>query len=251
MIRYIIIEDQLAAFKYLKKILDTEYNEKLDFVGTSDSINNGVKLIREANPDLIFMDIELKDGLAFDLLDNFSSTINFEVIFTSGHSDYRERSMDYFAFYFLNKPILKEKLRFVMTKYLAKKTAFDLEKYLVFKDQINAEKKTIALPLSNGQFSVIILDDLIYCEADGSYTYYYTSDNKKYISSNNLKKVEDLLSNSSFYRIHRSILLNLKHIKQYNINGKLKLTNNKSVTVSHRNKKGFFKIVKLMNYTID
>jgi two-component system LytT family response regulator len=251
MIRYIIIEDQPAAFKHLKEILDAEYKEELDFIGTADAVHNGIKLINDVNPDLIFMDIELKDGLAFDLLDHFSSAINFEIIFTSGHIDYREKSMDYFAFYFLNKPIFKEKLRFVMTKYLTKKTAFDLEKYLVFKDQINAEKKTIALPLSNGQFSVIVLDDLIYCEADGSYTHYYTSDNKKYISSNNLKKVEDLLCNSSFYRIHRSVLLNLKHIKQYNVNGKLTLTNNKSVNVSHRNKKGFFKIVKLMNYTID
>ncbi len=251
MIRYIIIEDQQSAFNQLKRMLDSEYLAELNFAGTADSVVAGINLIQDAKPDLIFLDIELKDGLSFEILDYFSSTVDFEVIFTSGYIDYKMKSMDYFAFYFLNKPILKDKLKFVLAKYLAKKTAFDLEKYLIFKDQVNAEKKKIALPLSNGSYSVIVLDDLMYCEADGSYTNYYTTTGKKFTSSNNLKKVEELLSNSSFYRIHRSILLNMKHIKEYNVNGKLILTNNKSVNVSHRNKKGFLRILKLMNYTID
>ncbi len=251
MIKFVIIEDQPTAFKHLKGILDVEYTHELKFSGTAGSIKDGIELIENENPDLIFLDIELRDGLSFDLLDHFSSKVNFEVIFISGFVDYREKAMDYFAFYFLSKPVMIEKLKLVVSKYLAKKTAFDLGKYLIFKNQINAIKTTIALPLNNGTFNVIVVDDLIYCEADGSYTNYYTIGNKKYTSSNNLKKVEDLLSNSSFYRIHRSILLNLKHIKQYNNNGKLTLSNNKSLSVSHRNKKGFFKIVRLMNYTLD
>ena len=251
MIKYIIIEDEQSAFKQLKGILDTEYKTKLDFLGTTDTVSDGIALIKDQKPDLIFLDIELKDSIAFDILDQFTDVVHFEIIFTSGHIDYKEKAMEYFAFYFLNKPIQKEKLLNVVNKYLAKKTAFNYEKYLVFKNQIQAQKQSIALPTSKGNFIIIDLDELMYCEASGSYTNYYTVNNKKYVSSNNLKKVEKLLSDSSFYRIHRSILLNLKHVKLYNANGKITLTNNKKVTASARNKNGFIKILKLMNYNLD
>ncbi len=251
MIKFIIIEDEQAAFKNLKSILDIEYQTQLDFLGTTDNVKDGIQLIKKTNPDLIFLDIQLVGGSAFDILDHFTEVINFEIIFTSGFIDYKEKAMEYFAFYFLNKPIQKDQLKKVVDRYLLKKSAFDLEKYIVFKNQLETEKKTIALPLNNGGYTIINLDDLIYCEADGSYTTYYTTNNKKYMSSNNLKKVELLLSNTYFYRIHRSVLLNLKHISQYNVNGKIRLTNNKTVAVSARKRKGFIKILKLMNYTID
>ena len=251
MIRIIIIEDEKSAFKRLKEILDIEYKNELVVIGSADSVKDGISLILEKKPDLIFLDIELKDGVSFKILDSFGDNVNFEVIFTSGYINYKEKAMDYFAFYFLSKPIQKEKLLKVVDRYLKKRTVFDLEKYLIFKNQIETEKKTIALPSSNGGFNIINLDDLMYCEADGSYTNYYTKNNKKFVSSNNLKKVETLLSGSNFYRIHRSILLNLKHIKKYNTNGKITLSNNKTLSTSHRNKKGFFKILKLMNYTLD
>lgn len=251
MIRIIIIEDEPAALKRLRQLLKEEYNGKLDFIGNADTVDSGIQLIKEQQPDLIFLDVQLKDGISFEILDHFTNSVNFEVIFISGFVDYKEKAMEYFAFYFLSKPVQKEKLKKVVDKYLAKRSAFDLEKYLIFKNQIAFEKKTIALPSHSGTFNIVNLEDLIYCEADGSYTNYYTTDNKKYVSSNNLKKVEGLLGDSSFYRIHRSTLLNLKHIKKYNTNGRIVLSNSKTLTVSERNKKGFFKILKLFNYTID
>ena len=251
MIKFIIIEDELAAFNHLKGILDIQFGRKLNYLGTSDNITDSIQLIKEKQPDLIFLDVQLKDGVGFDILDHFSDEVNFEVIFTSGHIDFKEKALDYFAFYFLNKPVEKEKLVKIVNIYLAKKSAFNLEKYLIFKNQLGAEKKTIALPINNGRFAIINLDELMYCEADGSYTSYYTTDNKKYTSSNNLKKAETLLSNSSFYRIHRSVLLNLKHIKKYNTKGEITITNNKTVVVSARNRNGFFKILKLFSYTLD
>tara|TARA_R110002073_G_scaffold220418_1_gene380524 strand:+ start:4480 stop:5235 length:756 start_codon:yes stop_codon:yes gene_type:complete len=251
MTKVILIEDEPAALNYLIEILTSTYRGKLQILGTSDTVEGGIALIIDTKPDLVFLDIELKDGIGFEILNHFSENVNFEVIFTSGHIDYKEKAMDYFAFYFLSKPIQMEKFTRVIDRYLLKKTAFDFEKYLIFKNQLESERKTIALPSSNGNYIIIDLEELMYCEADGSYTNYYTSTNKKFVSSSNLKKVESLLSNSSFYRIHRSILLNLKHVKKYKTNGKITLSNNKTVTVSSRNKKGFFKILKLLNFIID
>ena len=104
--------------------------------------------------------------------------------------------------------------------------------------------------MKNGDFCLVDIDDIIYCEADGSYSHFFTSDNKTYITSNNLKKVEHILKHTSFFRIHRSTLLNLKHIVQYNNTGEVILSNNKKLLVSSRNKTSFLRVLKLMNYTI-
>ena len=207
-------------------------------------------MIKEINPQLIFLDIELVDGNGFEILDFFSFSSSFEVIFTTGLRDYKEKAMDYFAFYYLNKPILKDQLTTVLNKFLSKQTAFDTEKYLAFKNQLENRQKKISLPMSNVDFCIIDIHDVVYCEADGSYTHFYTKDSKSYTTSNNLKSVENILKHATFFRIHRSILLNLKHIVRYNNTGELTLTNKKKLLVSTRNKTSFLRVLKLMNYSI-
>jgi len=207
-------------------------------------------LINDLNPQLIFLDIQLQDGNGFEILDYFSNSSTFEVIFTTGLKDYKEKAMDYFAFYYLNKPIQEGQLFGVLDKFLAKQSAFNSEKYLAFKNQLENKHHKISLPMQNGDFTIVDIDDILYCEADGSYTKFYTSDNKVYITSNNLKKVESILMQASFFRIHRSTLLNLKHVVQFNHTGELVLSNKKKLLVSSRNKTNFLRILKLMNYSI-
>ena len=250
MLKALIIEDELAAYTHLKSILDINYAAQMTIVGHETSVKMGIQRIEEINPDLVFLDIELEDGNGFEILDYFSNLSSFEVIFTTGLRGYKEKAMDYFAFYYLNKPILKEQLSKVVDKFLSKQTAFDTEKYLAFKNQLEYQHKKISLPMKNGDFSLVDIDDIIYCEADGSYTHFFTSDNKTYTTSNNLKKVENILKHTSFFRIHRSILLNLKHIVQFNNTGEIKLTNKKKLLVSSRNKASFLRVLKLMNYSI-
>ena len=250
MVRALIIEDEIAAYTHLKYILETSYNSQISIVGHESSVEKGIQLIKQVNPQLVFLDIELEDGNGFEILDYFSNSSTFEVIFTTGLRDYKEKAMDYFAFYYLNKPILKDQLTLVIDKFLSKKTAFDIEKYSAFKNQLESGPKKISLTITNGHYLILDIDDIIYCEADGSYTHFFTNDNKTYTTSNNLKKVENILQHTSFFRIHRSTLLNLKHVVQYNNTGEIKLSNNKKLQVSSRNKTSFLRVLKLMNYTI-
>lgn len=251
MIRAVIIEDETAAYKHLKSIIESSYGSQLTILGHETSVEKGIKLILDLNPQLVFLDIELQDGNGFEILDYFSDSSTFEVIFTTGLKDYKEKAMDYFAFYYLNKPITKEQLTTVIDKFISKQSAFDTEKYIVFKNQLENQHRKISLPMKNGNFCIIDIDDIIYCEADGSYTHFFTTDNKTYTTSNNLKKVENILRHATFFRIHRSILLNLKHIVQFNNTGEIKLTNKKKLLVSSRNKTNFLRILKLMNYSIN
>lgn len=251
MISAVIIEDETAAYKHLNTILENSYSSQITVLGHEACVEKGIKLIKDLNPQLVFLDIELQDGNGFEILDYFSNSSTFEVVFTTGLRGYKEKAMDYFAFYYLNKPITKEQLTTVIDKYISKQTAFNTEKYVAFKNQLENQHKKISLPMKNGDFCIIDIDDILYCKADGSYTHFFTTDNKTYITSNNLKKVENILQHSTFFRIHRSLLLNLKHIIQYNNSGEIKLTNNKKLLVASRSKTNFLRILKLMNYSIN
>ena len=250
MISAVIIEDENAAYKHLKNILETNYGSKITVVGHETGVEKAIKLINDLNPQLVFLDIQLQDGNGFELLDHFSNSSSFEVIFTTGLKDYKEKAMDYFAFYYLNKPIQEEQLIGVLDKFLSKQTAFDTDKYFTFKNQIENKQNKISLPMQNGGFVIADIDEILYCEADGSYTNFFTTDNKIYTTSNNLKKVESILMHATFFRIHRSTLLNLKHIVQYNNTGELTLSNKKRMMVSARNKTNFLRVLKLMNYSV-
>ncbi|MHB1146654.1 MAG: LytR/AlgR family response regulator transcription factor [Lutibacter sp.] len=250
MISAIIIEDENAAYQHLKNILERNYGSQLAIVGHETGVEKGIKLINDLNPQLVFLDIQLQDGDGFEILDHFSNSSSFEVIFTTGLKDYKEKAMDYFAFYYINKPIQEDQLITVVDKFLSKQSAFDSEKYLNFKNQVENKHHKISLPMKNGEFIIVDIDDILYCEADGSYTNFYTKDNKIYTTSNNLKKVESILTHATFFRIHRSTLLNLKHIIQYNNTGELVLSNKKKLLVSSRNKTNFLRMLKLMNYSV-
>jgi len=250
MINAIIIEDENAAYKHLKDIVETNYSSQIKIVGHETGVEKGIKLINDLKPQLIFLDIELEDGNGFEILDHYQNNIKSEIIFTTGLRNYKEKAMDYFAFYYLNKPLIKEQLITVLDKFLAKKTTFNNEKYGAFKTQVENKHDKITLPMKNGGFNLIQLDDILYCEADGSYTHFYTTDKKICIVSKNLKTIESILPQNLFFRIHRSTLLNLKHIVSYNNNGEIQLTNNKKLLVSSRNKASFLRVLKLMNYSI-
>ncbi len=252
MIKAIIIEDEIHAFNHLNNIIYTHFAEQIKIIGTADSVKGGIELIEENNPELVFLDIQINGGTGFDVLDYFGKNTDFEIIFTTGLLDYKGKAMDYFAFYYLNKPIRETQLLEVINKYLSRKTRFNLVNYLAYKHQIENQNNTIALPTGGGDIKVIKLDDITFCQADGSYTTFHTVDLKEYITSHNLAKFENLFSDSSFSRVHRSTLLNLKHVKEYShIDGKVILVNGKKVEVSTRNKSGFLKMMKLMNFSLD
>ena len=246
----VIIEDELHAYNRLKKIIDENYDSEIKIVGNASRVKPAIDLIEKQQPNLIFLDIQLIDGTGFDVLDYFKNNDNFDVIFTTAFLDYKEKAMDYFAFYYLTKPIVKDKLITIIDKFQTKKSGFNLEKYLAFKKQLDNQHKTITIN-ANNQYIIIDLNDLIYCEADGNYTNFYTTDSKIYLTSTNLKRVEELLDKTMFYRIHRSLLININHVKSYNNDGEILLANNKTVYVSSRKRKSFFTILKLNSYTLD
>jgi len=111
-------------------------------------------------------------------------------------------------------------------------------------------KKRLLIPLYGDKYVLIKISKIVYCQADGHYTYYYMKDGTKYISCKPLKVTEDLLHGKSFYRISRSLLINLNHVQRYDKAGRVLLTGNIIFPVSVRNQTAFHKYLYEVHLTL-
>jgi len=112
-------------------------------------------------------------------------------------------------------------------------------------------KKRLLLRLYGGNYILIKLSELIYCQADGNYTYYYMKDGKRHIASKNIKMTQEVLHKESFYRVHQSLIINLNHLKHYNrTNRQIVLQDDIIFPVSVRNEATFHKYLSKRHYTL-
>ena len=242
LIRAVIVEDEKVSSDYLLTML-AKNHPYIEVVSVANTVKSAVSAIREAQPDIVFLDIQIQKGTGFDVLDELGEALAFEVIFTTGYVDFKEKALDYFAFYYLNKPLDEEQVKKVLNTYITKKSSFDLPKYIAFKEQLSSGLKEINV-LVKSSYHTIRLADLIYCKADGNYTYLYTTEGE-FMASKNLKKIENLISGASFFRIHRAILLNIAHVKDISNKGVITLSNGEEISTSTRNKKQIINVFQL------
>lgn len=241
----IIIEDEKSSMEYLVSILKRNH-KNINILGWATNVQEAISFIEENDPDIVFLDIQLNDGNGFEVLDLLKIQMTFEVIFTTGFLDYKEKAMDYFAFYYLNKPIQETELKKVLDMYQLKISAFNVKKYNAFKEQIEQKNKRITI-YEKGQYISVRLSDVIYIEAFGNYTTVYTVNNKQSVISKNLKKVEDMIEADNFYRVHRSFLINTKYIEKFSKGGNIIMSNQKEIPISIRNRKKVLEILMLQN----
>jgi two-component system LytT family response regulator len=111
-------------------------------------------------------------------------------------------------------------------------------------------KKRLLIPLYGDKYVLIKISKIVYCQADGHYTYYYMKDGTKYISSKPLKVTQDLLYGKGFYRISRSLLINLNHLERYDKMGKVMLTGEVMFPVSVRKQTAFHRYLSEVHFTL-
>ncbi len=248
MIRSLIIEDETRSAGILQKLIQ-EVSIEVEILAIEHSIKNGLKAIAELQPELVFLDIQFPIGTGFDLLDQIDE-VNFAVIFTTAYDSYALQAIKFSALDYLLKPIDKIELKAAIEKTIAKQAHSDIQKQKVelliqnllqgmdHKNKKNAQK--IALPTLKG-YSFIKVDDILYCEAEGTYTKIHFSSRPSILISRNLKNLEGLLEAYSFFRVHRSFLVNINHIMEYvkGPGGELHLNNGKVIPVSQGRKDVF------------
>ncbi|HLK27205.1 MAG TPA: LytTR family DNA-binding domain-containing protein [Puia sp.] len=216
MIDSIIVDDELKNILILKSIL-ADFCPDVNVLAEAQDMNQAIAMINMYKPQLLFLDIEMPYGNAFDLLDKLMP-VNFEVIFITAFDEYALKAFRYSALDYLLKPInineLKTTVKKAIERISTKNNSTQLKNLLQNLQNKNEETHKIALQTKDG-LEFFIIEDIIRCEANGAYTYFFIKAHSKIIASKNIKEYEKILPEKIFFRIHHSHIINLKEIKRY------------------------------------
>lgn len=225
--KVLIIEDEAPAANRLGKLL-RQLNNEIDIVHTTDSIESSVEYFSTSPAvDLVFMDIQLADGLSFDIFEQ--ATVKAPVIFTTAFDQYTLRAFKVNSIDYLLKPIDEKELEKALHKYhnLYNKAVPDFSgKMMSLLQEMNLVKYRERLLIKRGlQLSYLKTENTAYCFADGKLCYAVDFNGIKYLLESNLGQLEEQLKPDSFYRINRHLLVNIESIKKVHtfLGGRLQL----------------------------
>lgn len=241
MLEAVIIEDEWYSQETLKNMI-FEFCDGLEVVAVANSIKTGVEAIRRNRPHIVFLDIEMKDGTGFDLLDQFT-TIDFDVIFTTAYNEHALKAFRVNAIDYLLKPVDPDELKQATSK-VSKKNTKGEQKIEALASDMRTAFGQHKIPVSNSEgYEFIEVDNIIYCEASGSYTSFILKGGRKLLASKNLKEYEMVLQTHGFYRTHNSYLVNLIHVSKYikADRGYLIMSNEDEVSISMKRKDALLK----------
>jgi two-component system LytT family response regulator len=242
MIKTLIIEDEQKSRDVLMKIIEKSCPE-LKVVGNAGNVSEGVELIKSLKPDLVFLDITMPDGSGFDLLEQVGDQ-KFDLIFATASNSHAIRAFKYSACDYLLKPIDIEELRNAVLRVVKRKSETpDMGNLNFLIQQLKRSDdnyQKITLPTGNA-YEIINLKDIVRCEADGSYTYFYLTDKRKLMVSASLKHYEELLPEQDFIRVHHHNLINMNHVVRFlkEDGGYAVMTDGSKIEISRRKKDQF------------
>jgi two-component system LytT family response regulator len=246
MIKAIIIEDEKMSREALYRLLE-KYCPVVEVVAQADGYRKGMEEIRKHHPDVIFLDIQMPDGSGFRLLEEME-IIDFEIIFTTAFDQFAIKAIKYSALDYLLKPIIPQELVEAVSR-VEKKKAENIKRKLAENNPESTafqEEKSQKIVLSTAEMiHVISVDDIIRCESDNYYTFFYFVDGRKLLISKTLKENEELLSQYNFIRPHKSHLVNIKFIKSYlkHEGGFILMNDGTKIPVSRRKKDKIMEII--------
>jgi len=216
MLKTIIIEDNLDAEEKLRFLLNKYCQNNIQLLASANSGKLGIEAITTYQPNLLFLDVELGDMTAFELLDRIEA-INFQVIFTTSHNHYAIKAIRYNALDYLVKPVGREELLAAVARAESKTT-------LLLREQIDqltnhttsktALPEKIALSTSDGLIFIKIAD-IVRCESDRMYTNVNLISGERLMVSKPMGQLDELLNGHGFFRIHHSHLINMQHISKF------------------------------------
>ena len=241
MIKTIIIDDEKHCSDRVLSLIEQHPNT-FNVLTVIDTVNEALEKVPQLQPDLVFLDIKIHDKTGFDFLQELE-TINFRVIFTTAFDNFAIKAFKFSAFDYLLKPIDSDDFNGAVMRLQADLSQRNMEQQLqnLFKNLKPDQKKVITIPSLTG-FETLKVEDIIHLEADTSYTYIFTK-NEKTMVSKPIKFYEDLLDDNSFFKTHKSHLINIDHVKKY-FKGKqsyVLMSNDAQVPISVRRKDEFLK----------
>ncbi|MDQ3111448.1 MAG: LytTR family DNA-binding domain-containing protein [Bacteroidota bacterium] len=217
MIKAVIVDDSPEARESMSADLK-RWCPDVHLLAQAGSMAEGLKVLRELKPDVVFLDIQLGDGDGFGLLEQLGETET-KVIFTTGNDNYGIRAIKFSALDYLLKPVDPDELIAAVEKLTQEKKKQSIsENIKLLTEHLRPSSgggiKRLALN-SADKVQVINITDIIRCESERNYTTFFLKGGQQIVVTKTLKEYEDLLEPSGFVRIHHSHLINLEHLKEF------------------------------------
>ncbi|MBC7861728.1 MAG: response regulator transcription factor [Bacteroidia bacterium] len=249
MITAIIIDDEKSGRETLNFLLEKNFGKRVKVLATGKSVSEAVELIEKHDPQLVFLDIEMPGEMGLSLADKINTTA-FEIVVTTAHKEYGIDAIKIGVLDYLLKPIDvddMEKTILKAEKKIAEKLTGQAVKLLLNQvDHLSPQKHKIPLLVSNNKTLFVEPEHVIRCEADGNYTKVFLTSGKTELITKLIKDMEDMLAEHNFFRVHKSHLINIDHVKAYlKADDDITMTDDSSVPLSRNIKADFLKRMKI------
>ncbi|HCX22038.1 MAG: DNA-binding response regulator [Flammeovirgaceae bacterium] len=212
--RAVIVDDEISLRESTNTLLSI-YCPDIEVVGLASGVKEGIQLIKETAPDIAFLDIEMPDGLGFDIVHAFPQR-NFSVIFVTGHNEYAVKAFKFSAIDYILKPIDPDDLERAVNKAKEshEKTISGIQLKAL---EQNLEQKKLSKIVLKDSEKVYLVDtgEIIRCESSDNYTKFFLTEDRTILVSTTLKEYENLFSGQYFFRCHQSHLINLIYFDHY------------------------------------
>lgn len=241
----LIVDDHRINRLYLKTLLEENFPviKKIDETAT---VSSAIQLLETVNYDFIFLDMELKDGMGFDVLKQVKDFVY--VIVVTNHKEYAIQAIKHNVVDYLLKPIDLNEVKNAVKKVITLHEKQETVKNSVVSQETGkpkAEAEDALMINYKNQYIALDKKDIVFIKAQGKYSEIHVSGKYQYMSYKNLKEFEIAMADT-FVRIHHSYLVNLKCIVSYSRDtSHVKLTNGAEIPVSVRKRDELFKKFKV------
>jgi len=247
MIKAVLIDDIEQARVTFKMDLEV-YAPDIEVIGEASGVVEGAKLLKQIQPDIVFLDIQMQDGTGFDLLDILTE-IPFKIIFITASDAHAIKAFRYAAIDYLVKPVDPDELVQALDKF-RKENKNETDNYKLLNESLKQggmKQERLALHAQD-KIHIVQISDIIRCESSVNYTEFFFKNAKRILVSRTLKDFEDILSDQGFYRVHQSHLVNTKMIQEFvkTEGGHLIMTDGKMIPVSTRKRADVVKMLETL-----
>jgi two-component system LytT family response regulator len=245
--KVLIVEDERPAFENMVEELHA-IDENINVMAGCSSVDECVQwLNKNPQPDLILMDIQLSDGLSFNIFK--ACKVTCPVIFTTAYDKYLTQAFEYSSIDYLLKPISQDKLRNAIKKYKTLQTHFVNNHSLLSDHFSNPDKKRSRILVKKGmEYQTVRVEDTGYFFTEHKLVFLVDKENRKYMAEkNNLSELEEELDRNCFYRANRKYIINANYVKRFKplerskISVELVLPVNEEIIISQENSASFKK----------
>jgi two-component system LytT family response regulator len=245
--KILVIDDEKPTREFIKRLIDS-FQFHVEVFTDGYDVESGIEAINRIQPDLVILDIQMPDGTGFDVLKSLTIK-NFEVIFITAFQQFAIQAIKFSALDYILKPIDSEELKTAISRALSTiSRKIDEQQFLALQQNITPNAKRKLVLKTQESIHIVEIEDIIRCEADKNYTFFYLVGGKKILVSKTLKDYDTLLSGHSFFRAQQSHLINVNFVERYDKHdgGSVIMKDGSAVPLSPAKKEQFFQLLEML-----